>query len=78
MPIPDQEQKYLELFKIFKTIGFSYDIFDFKHNMKWGLDHEKTQKRGPPDWKYDYYFPLGWKGYALNVLSKYENNAKWI
>jgi len=46
--------------------------------MKWGFDHEEIQKRGPPDWKYDYNFPRGWKGYALNVQSKYENNDKWI
>ncbi|CAD8109964.1 unnamed protein product [Paramecium sonneborni] len=54
----------------------SSDDFNPSYNMSWDGFHEKEQ-RGPPDHKYDYYFPIGCYGFGLNV-KKYGYNQDWL
>ncbi len=42
--------------------------------MTWESDHQENSFRG----RERYYFPQGWKGYALNVLNNYGNNNNWL
>ena len=69
----------LVLHKYFSEITLSADDFAPKFNMEWGKYHPEYYLRGP---KYDYmnyFFPIGWKGYALNVTGKYdEGSDDWL
>ncbi|CAD8062731.1 unnamed protein product [Paramecium sonneborni] len=57
-------------------VTISSDDFNPIYNMSWEGFHEK-EERGPPDHKYDYYFPIGCYGFGLNV-TKYENSEDWL
>ncbi|CAD8114254.1 unnamed protein product [Paramecium primaurelia] len=57
-------------------IILSSDDFNPKYNMKWSNFKEKEQ-RGPPDHRYDYYFPRGCYGFGLDI-KKYGENQDWI
>ena len=50
--------------------------FDSRYNFSWDEDWSpKCEGRGG----LDYYFPIGWEGFALKVLGKYDNgNDDWI
>lgn len=34
--------------------------------------------RGPKGKTQPYFFPIGWKGHALNVAGRYGNNDNWL
>ena len=38
----------------------------------------RYDNRGPKDKPQPYFFPIGWKGYALNVAEKYGENTDWL
>ncbi|CAK81267.1 unnamed protein product (macronuclear) [Paramecium tetraurelia] len=44
--------------------------------MKWDSFQEK-EERGPPEYRYDYYFPRGCYGFGLNI-KKYGDNEDWL
>jgi len=50
--------------------------FDSRYDFEWGLSWApEFEGRGG----LDYYFPIGWKGYALKVLGKYDDGRDdWI
>ncbi|CAD8113869.1 unnamed protein product [Paramecium sonneborni] len=57
-------------------LGLSRNDFDSRFNMVW--DHLlESEKRGPQDHRYDYYFPKGCYGYGLNII-KYGEDQEWI
>jgi len=53
--------------------------FNPKYNFTW--DHHKFgdyDNRGPKARPQPYFFPIGWKGYALNVEGRYGDNDNWL
>lgn len=60
----------------FKVNALSAKDFNPKYNMTW--EGHTFEKRGPPDHRYNYYFPVGWKGYALNTSSLKTDNDNWL
>ncbi|KAL4432925.1 hypothetical protein ABPG74_014439 [Tetrahymena malaccensis] len=73
------EQSLLESAKL------TADMFNPQHNMEWGANYQgKSEARGqlkfydqPNPVNHIYNFPVGYKGYALDV-SKYGNDQSWI
>ncbi|KAM3144836.1 hypothetical protein pb186bvf_003145 [Paramecium bursaria] len=69
----------LVLHKYFQDIQLSADDFDPQYNMQWKQNHPEFELRGPQQDQIKYFFPRGWKGYALKVKGKYdEGNDDWI
>ncbi|KAM3139648.1 hypothetical protein pb186bvf_008293 [Paramecium bursaria] len=68
----------LVLHKFFESIQLSPNDFDPTYNREWdGLP--EYQLRGPPNDQIKYFFPKGWKGYALKVKGKFDNgNDDWL
>ncbi|CAD8156961.1 unnamed protein product [Paramecium octaurelia] len=59
-----------------KGIGLRNQDFDSRFNMVWD-GFQESQKRGPLDQSYDYYFPKGCCGFGLDI-TKYGNDQNWI
>ncbi|CAD8215289.1 unnamed protein product [Paramecium octaurelia] len=49
-----------------KGVTLSSKDFNSSHNMSWD-NFPKNEKRGPPNYRYDYYFPIGCYGFWLNI-----------
>ncbi|KAM3139647.1 hypothetical protein pb186bvf_008292 [Paramecium bursaria] len=63
--------------KYFQQIQLSPDDFDPNFNMEWN-QFKEYEMRGPIGDQLEYYFPQGWKGYALKVLNKYQDGNDWL
>jgi len=67
------------LHNYFKDAALSVNDFDAKHNMTWEIfNYGTTENRGAKDKPQPYFFPIGWKGFALNVSGKYGENDNWL
>ncbi|KAM3139650.1 hypothetical protein pb186bvf_008295 [Paramecium bursaria] len=68
----------LAIHKYFESIQLSPNDFDPKYNMEW-INFPEYELRGPPKDQIKYFFPKGWKGYALKVQGRYDNgNDDWL
>ncbi|KAM3144859.1 hypothetical protein pb186bvf_003168 [Paramecium bursaria] len=53
--------------------------FDPKSNRNWPLNYRQFELRGPKQDQIKYFYPRGWKGFALNVKGKYDGgNDDWL
>ncbi|CAD8085128.1 unnamed protein product [Paramecium primaurelia] len=57
-------------------INFCLDDFDPSHNKNW-KQHQEKQQRGPPTYKYDYYYPRQCQGFGLKI-DKFGQDKNWI
>jgi len=70
----------LKLKPYFKEAGLSVEDIDQNYNMTWE-NHKfgDYDNRGPKDSPQPYFFPVGWKGYALKIGGRYGNdNENWL
>jgi len=57
----------------------SINDFAPNHNMVWDdFIFGNYDDRGPKGKTQPYFFPIGWKGHALNVAGRYGNNDNWL
>ncbi|CAD8152198.1 unnamed protein product [Paramecium octaurelia] len=58
-------------------VGLSYSDFNPHHNMRWD-NFPKKEERGPPGYRYHYYFPKGCQGFGLKLDENEYKNMNWI
>lgn len=69
----------IKIHGLFDQAGLSASDFDPKYHMIWGrFSPGDYDLRGPKSNPMKYFFPCGWRGYALNIGKKYGESDDWL
>lgn len=64
----------LVLKSILDKCGLGNLYYSPEYNNEWSNYKLKWTIRGPTNHRYKYFYPIGWKGFAINVLDYYGND----